>query len=147
MIIAGAYPLSQLTVLIVIACQQNAVSAFDSITRLGSDSSLHYQSNRSRVGDRVPFQGFGHIVTRDEDDISEEEEKEDDDLDSSVDDVDHELETNFTSIIQNNRSPDFKTDVLRPYGCSCVPEFFTCECYGDSVHEVPKNLSKNVKRM
>lgn len=147
MIIASAFSLSPLTVLIVIACQQTVVSAFDSITRLTSDTGDPYPTNRSRDVDRVPFQGFGHIVTIDEDDVSEEKKEGDDDSDSSVDDENDHFDSNFTSITQGNQLSDFKIDSLRPDGCSCSPEFFTCECFGDSVHEVPKNLSKNVKRM
>lgn len=148
MIISCAFSLSPLTLLvIVITCQRTIVSAFDSTTRLTSDAGDLYPANRSNAVDRVPFQGFGHIVTIDEDDVSEEEKEGDDDSDSSVDDEDDQLDTNFTSITQGSQLPDFKIDSGRPNGCSCSPEFFSCECYGDSVREVPTNLSKNVKRM
>ena len=144
MIIASVFSFSLLVFLTVIACQQTIVSAFDSITRLGSDSDVLPQPNRSTIVNQVLFQGFGHIVTKDEDDGSDSDGG--DDADSSVDA--NELDSNFTSFIHGNQQPtDFNQESDGPGGCTCSPDSFSCECFGDMVHEVPKNLSKNVKRM
>lgn len=144
MIIASVFAFSSLTLIIRIACQPCLVFALDPISRFARSRLRPHHWNDSSAAGSPSFPGFGHIVTSQEDvDATDQEE----DTDFKEDDESDILALNSTDLSSRFDLPNIHMGSTRADGCSCSSESLSCECFGESVREVPKNLTKFIKRM
>lgn len=143
MIIASVFAFSSLTLIIRIACHSRLVLGLDSISRFERSRLRPHHWNHSSPVQAASFPGFGHIVTSKEDNEATEQ---DGDADFEEEDDDRLLQ-NTTDSGSPFDSPDIHMASPRTDSCSCTPDSLSCECFGESVREVPKNFTKFVKRM
>lgn len=139
MIIANFFSFSSLALIIRIACHSRLVLSVDWERDMLSP---HHANDSSSVGSGR-FPGFGHIVTSSEDSDSGNDDETGSDSDDEDDD--RRISWNYTGSGGSFGSPDVGSTPFT--GCSCVFESLSCDCIGDSVHEVPKNFTKHVSRM
>ena len=133
MLAASCSPFLGVLLAIAVAYQAAAV---DPISR----SEAQLQANLSSNADSFPHQGFGGFFGEAEDNAPVA------DLDIvSSEDRDAGSRPAITGL--SDSRPEGKPDYFRRFGCECDHETLSCECYGESVTQVPKNFTSNVKRM